>query len=111
MADAGYSCVVILIAVIVWLVVIGALSTWVGLRGFRLYRRVRGIQREIERLMPMQRIEEINLKAARLKEKQAALQLAVADMQESLRHLSFVTTTGKNLVAPLLVLRYATRRR
>jgi len=32
-------------------------------------------------------------------------------MQESLGHLSFVTTTGKNLVAPLLVLRYATRRK
>jgi hypothetical protein len=102
---------VLLIAVIVWLVVIGALSIWVGLRGWALYGRVRALQSEVERQVPRERIDEINIKVARLKEKQAVLQAAVADMQESLHHLSFVTTTGKNLVTPLLVLRYAIRRK
>jgi hypothetical protein len=102
---------VILISVIVWLLVVLAMTAWVGLRGWQLYRRVRSIQKLVEQHVPRARIEEIRLKAARLQERQAVLQGAVAEMQESLSKLSFVTTTGKTLVAPLMVLRFAVRRK
>jgi hypothetical protein len=102
---------VLLVTIIVWAVALVGATAFTVLRGWRLYRKARAIQREVERRIPSERVDEINRRLARLQEQQAELELAVARMQRSLARLGFVMGNAQRLAQPLLLLRYAVRRR
>jgi peptidoglycan hydrolase CwlO-like protein len=81
---------VLLVLVIAWLVIVGATSTVVGIRGARTYKRVRTAQTSIEK--QVRSLEEGGLatllaKTEQLNGKTAEMQAALERLQKSLDRL------------------------
>jgi hypothetical protein len=79
---------ILLVALAVaWVVVVGGALAVVGVRGWRLFRRLRAVQAELEGRVTSLReggVAELERRAALLQERQLRVQAAVADLQVSL---------------------------
>jgi site-specific recombinase len=99
---------VLLVVIIVWLVVVGATSTVVGVQGARTYKRVRTTRTSIE--AQVRSIEEGGLaslltKAEQLAGKTAEMQAALERLEKSLgrlRRLLQAFTRGRSWVRTLI---------
>jgi hypothetical protein len=99
---------VLLVVIIVWLVVVGATSTVVGVQGARTYKRVRTTRTSIE--AQVRSIEEGGLaslltKAEQLAGKTAEMQAALERLEKSLgrlRRLLHAFTRGRSWVRTLI---------
>jgi uncharacterized small protein (DUF1192 family) len=77
----------LVVLAVAWVVVVGGALLFVGVRGWRLFRRVRAVQAELEsRVSALQEggVASLERRTALLQERQARLQAAVADLQVSL---------------------------
>ncbi len=98
----------LLVVIIVWLVVVGATSTVVGVQGARTYKRVRTTRTSIE--AQVRSIEEGGLaslltKAEQLAGKTAEMQAALERLEKSLgrlRRLLHAFTRGRSWVRTLI---------
>ena len=98
----------LLVAVIVWLVIVGATSTVVGVQGARTYKRARGAQRTIEEQISA--LESVGLatlvtKAEQLAGKTAEMQASLERLERSLarlRRLLDAFTRGRSWVSALV---------
>ena len=80
----------LLVVIIAWLVVVGATSTVVGLRGFRTFKRGRTVQREIDthvRALEEGGIATLHRKTEELNGKTAEMQAALDRLSRSLERL------------------------
>jgi hypothetical protein len=99
---------VLVVLVIAWLLIVGATSTVVGIRGARTYKRVRTTQMSIEE--QVRSLEEGGLaslltKAEQLAGKTAAMQAALERLEKSLgrlRRLLDAFTRGRLWVRALI---------
>jgi hypothetical protein len=78
---------VLIIAWIVILVIGGAVC---GFRGFRVFKRVKFLQGEVERQLPKEKIAEVQARAEALQVKQAELQAAVDSLNRATAQVKIV---------------------
>jgi hypothetical protein len=99
---------VLLVLVIAWLVIVGATSTVVGIRGARTYKRVRTTQMSIEeqvRALEEGGLASLLTKAEQLAGKTAEMQAALERLEKSLgrlRRLLDAFTRGRLWVRALI---------
>ena len=98
----------LIVVVIAWLVIVGATSTVVGIRGARTYKRVRTAQTSIEK--QVRSLEEGGLASLRAKTEQlngktAEMQAALERLEKSLgrlRRLLHAFARGRSWVRTLI---------
>jgi biopolymer transport protein ExbB/TolQ len=99
---------VLLVLVIAWLVIVGATSTVVGIRGARTFKRVRTTQSSIEeqvRALEEGGLASLLTKTEQLAGKTAEMQAALERLQKSLdrlRRLLHAFTRGRSWVRTLI---------
>ena len=74
----------LLALIILWLVVVVALSVWVGLRGRRLAVSAKAAQAEIDRCMEASQLGQLPAKLEELQRRQHVLKEALARLQISI---------------------------
>jgi hypothetical protein len=103
----------VLVAVIVWLVVVGACFGYAVMCGFRTFRRVRAAQATIQGRMAVLEGEGLGTladRSAELNEKMAAMQAALARLERSLAGLTILTSSVGDARKALTILRGILRR-
>ena len=103
----------VLVAVIVWVVVVGACFGYAVICGFRTYRRVRAAQSTIQGRIAVLEGEGLGVltqRTAELNEKMAAMQAALARLEGSLAGLNVLTSSVSGVTTVLLALRRIVRR-
>jgi len=103
----------VLVAVIVWIVVVGACFVYAALCGLRTFRRVRAAQATIQGRMAVLEGEGLGTlaeRSAELNEKMAAMQVALGRLERSLAGLSILTSSVGDARKALTILRGILRR-
>ena len=103
----------LLVAVIVWVVVVGGCFVYAAVCGLRTFRRVRAAQATIEgRIAALQAegVGGLEQKTAELHEKVAAMQAALARLEHSMAGLRVLTGSVSTATTVLLALRRIVRR-
>ncbi len=103
----------VLVAVIVWLVVVGACFVYALVRGLRTYRRVRAAQATIQGRMAVLEGEGLGTlteRTAELNEKVARMQAALDRLEHARAGLEVLTASVSGASAVLLALRRIPRR-
>ena len=103
----------VLVAVILWLVIVGAFGVYAAICGLQTFRRVRAAQATIQGRLAVLEGEGLGTLAARsaeLNEKMAAMQAALARLERSLAGLSILTSSVGDARKALRILRGILRR-
>jgi hypothetical protein len=103
----------VLVAVIVWVVVVGACFVYALVCGLRTFRRIRAAQATIESRRAVLESEGIGVldeRMADLSEKLTRMQAALERLEHSLAGLEVLTTSVSGVGTALLVLRRIVRR-
>jgi hypothetical protein len=103
----------VLVAVIVWVVVVGACLGYALVCGLRTYRRVRAAQATIQGRLAVLEGEGLGVlgeRSAELSEKVAGMQAALERLERSLAGLEVLTSSVSGAGTVLLVLRRIVRR-
>ena len=103
----------VLVAVIVWVVVVGACLVYALVHGLRTYRRVRAAQATIQGRLAVLEGEGLGVLAERtaeLNEKVARMQAALERLEHALAGLDVLTSSVSGVGTVLLALRRIARR-
>ena len=103
----------VLLAVIVWVVVVGAFLVYALVHGLRTYRRVRAAQATIQgriALLEGEGLGTLGDRTAELSDKLTRMQGALERLEHSLAGLEVLTTSVSGVGTTLLVLRRIARR-
>jgi hypothetical protein len=103
----------VLLAVIVWVVVVGSFFVYAATCGFKTFRRVRAAQATIQGRLAVlegEGLETLAERSAELNEKVAAMQIALARLERSLAGLSILTSSVGDARKALTILRGILRR-
>ena len=76
--------------IIAWIVILVVGSAVAGFRGFRVFKRVKRLQAEVERQLPPEKIAEVQARAEALKVKQAELQAAIDSLNRATAQVKIV---------------------
>ena len=76
--------------IIAWIVILVVGSAVAGFRGFRVFKRVKRLQAEVERQLPPEKIAEVQARAEALKVKQAELQAALDSLNRATAQVKIV---------------------
>src|SRR3954447_24097826 len=103
----------LLVAIIVWVLAVGACFTYAAVCGLRTFRRVRAAQATLEgRIAALQGegVGRLEVRTAELNEKMAAMQAALARLERSMAGLRVLTDSVGTATTVLLALRRVVRR-
>jgi hypothetical protein len=103
----------VLVAVIVWLVIVGGCFVYAAVCGFKTFRRVRAAQATIQGRMAVLEGEGLGVlteRTAELNDKVASMQAALAGLERSLAGLSILTSSVGDARKALTILRGILRR-
>ncbi len=103
----------VLVAVIVWVVVVGAFFVYALVHGLRTYRRVRAAQATIEGRLAVLEGEGLGVldqRTAELSEKVARMQAALERLERSLAGFEVLTSSVSGAGSVLFALRRIVRR-
>ena len=90
---------------VAWLVVLLLLSIWVGLKAWRLFRKVRSAQAEVERHIAASKLNELGSRLAELQRRRAVLIDAVDRLEVSIDQLGILRSAARRALEPLFTLR------
>jgi hypothetical protein len=103
----------VLVAVVVWLVVVGACFVYALVLGLRTFRRIRAAQATIQGRMAVLESEGLGVldeRTAELGDKLTRMQVTLERLEHSLAGLEVLTTSVSGVGTALLVLRRIVRR-
>ena len=103
----------VLVAVILWVVIVGGFFAYAVVCGFRTFRRVRAAQATIQGRLAVLEGEGLGTlteRSAELNEKMAAMQTALARLERSLAGLTLLTASVGDARKALTILRGILRR-
>jgi hypothetical protein len=103
----------VLVAVILWVVIVGGCFAYAVACGFRTFRRVRAAQATIQGRLAVlegEGLGALSERSAELKEKMAAMQVALARLERSLAGLTILTSSVGDARKALTILRGILRR-
>jgi hypothetical protein len=98
----------VLVAVILWVVIVGAFAVYAGICGLQTFRRVRAAQATIQGRLAVLEGEGLGTlaeRSAELNEKMAAMQAALRRLERSLAGLSILTSSIGDARRALTILR------
>jgi len=103
----------VLVAVIVWVVVVGACFVYALVSGLRTFRRIRAAQATLQGRMVVLEVEGLGVldeRTAELSEKLTRMQIALEKLEHSLAGLEVLTTSVSGVGTTLIILRRLVRR-
>jgi hypothetical protein len=74
---------VLWLLVIIWLVIVLALGTWVGVRGWRLWKAARAAQQDVETRLEASKLDELPGRIEELERRQQVLTESLDRLQRS----------------------------
>jgi hypothetical protein len=74
---------VLLLLLIVWLVIVLGLGTWVGVRGWRLWKAARAAQQDVETRLEASKLDELPGRIEELERRQQVLAESLDRLQRS----------------------------
>jgi hypothetical protein len=76
--------------IIAWIAIVVVGGIVVGIRGFRVFTRVKRLQAEVERQLPPEKIAQVQERAVALQAKQAELQAAIDSLSRATAQVKVV---------------------
>ncbi len=96
--------------IVIWLVVVLVGLAVVGIRAWRVQRRVKVLRAEIDRQLPKAKLDELNSRLTGLQARQADLNESVESLQRAVAGLKVLRSAADDALEPLVLLRALLRR-